>query len=563
MLAKKRKKETGQPPAEKSEGPGGHRSGVGASFHRHLGNSYLQKMAASGEAEETYEREANRVADAVLQGPAPHSEELHRKEAAATSLANPPSKLGLASGRSLPAPVRQDMEARFGRDFSHVRIHTDERAAASSKLFEAQAYTYGRHVAFAKDEYAPASARGRKLLAHELAHVVQQEKVLGKAYIQRQADPERSQTGVDSDEERADEVSRNVEDGYPTLEDLSYVRKRFKNGDMRAVSILLDEYDSVYKEVNNFVEELDGNIIAWKTTIRNVGSAFATAMDTHRAVCKEANAEAAQERAMFLAVISVASVGALSAASTTLQAAVDLSRAQEAVVNVSEDMLQTAVDKTSSLTKGGIQQSARGEAVGGNALVYQNELLNRLENAHLEAKQSLISIMENLTLQERLAKGPLRSREITTDLLEKQLEQLTASKEAVLPTIREIRSSRLFDPPNISKRHLPLLAKKIERAIWAKWLTENLRLFITERYVGAGSDVPKEKLGRYVYPLADAIIARLNTLEVYDANHANLGGKIKEPGFLSGGLLEEEQGEKLYEWSTQDNLVDQVIRLKF
>jgi hypothetical protein len=77
-------------------------------------------------------------------------------------------------GRPLEGPVRTDMETRLGHDFSHVRVHTDGRAAASAAAVDAQAYTVGRNVVFGQGGYAPSSSSGRALLTHELAHVVQQ-----------------------------------------------------------------------------------------------------------------------------------------------------------------------------------------------------------------------------------------------------------------------------------------------------------------------------------------------------------------------------------------------------
>jgi hypothetical protein len=67
------------------------------------------------------------------------------------------------------------MEARFGRDFSRVRLHTDDRAAASAQALGALAYTVGSHIAFAEGCYDPGTRSGLWLLAHELAHVVQQD----------------------------------------------------------------------------------------------------------------------------------------------------------------------------------------------------------------------------------------------------------------------------------------------------------------------------------------------------------------------------------------------------
>ena len=77
-------------------------------------------------------------------------------------------------GEALDAPTRSLMESRFGRDFSQVRVHSDERAAESARSVNAAAYTVGDNVVFNSGQYASKTYEGRKLLAHELTHVVQQ-----------------------------------------------------------------------------------------------------------------------------------------------------------------------------------------------------------------------------------------------------------------------------------------------------------------------------------------------------------------------------------------------------
>ncbi len=77
-------------------------------------------------------------------------------------------------GVPLDADVRVLMEPRFGHDFSKVRIHNDDRADQSARVTKALAFTVGDDIAFAKGRYAPNSEQGRKLLAHELTHIVQQ-----------------------------------------------------------------------------------------------------------------------------------------------------------------------------------------------------------------------------------------------------------------------------------------------------------------------------------------------------------------------------------------------------
>lgn len=77
-------------------------------------------------------------------------------------------------GQPLASDTRQTMERHFGHDFSGVRVHTDAVATDSADIVNAHAYTVGSHIVFGPGQYAPQTAQGRSLLAHELAHVVQQ-----------------------------------------------------------------------------------------------------------------------------------------------------------------------------------------------------------------------------------------------------------------------------------------------------------------------------------------------------------------------------------------------------
>jgi hypothetical protein len=77
-------------------------------------------------------------------------------------------------GRPLEPGVRAEMEARLTHDFSQVRVHTDGRAAESARAVDALAYTVGSDVVFDAGRYAPGTDQGRRVLRHELAHVVQQ-----------------------------------------------------------------------------------------------------------------------------------------------------------------------------------------------------------------------------------------------------------------------------------------------------------------------------------------------------------------------------------------------------
>jgi Domain of unknown function (DUF4157) len=93
-------------------------------------------------------------------------------------------------GQALDPATRAFMEPRLGHDLSTVRVHTDGAAAASASSVNARAYTVGPHIVFASREYAPRTAEGGRLLAHELAHVVQQSG--GGAVVQRAPAPKKT-----------------------------------------------------------------------------------------------------------------------------------------------------------------------------------------------------------------------------------------------------------------------------------------------------------------------------------------------------------------------------------
>ncbi|HEX8390780.1 MAG TPA: DUF4157 domain-containing protein, partial [Longimicrobium sp.] len=102
--------------------------------------------------------------------------ELQRSPSGAGPEVAPPivhSVLG-AAGSPLDPGVRAEMEGRFGHGFGDVRVHADGAAAESARAVSAHAYTVGRQIVFGAGRYAPGTPSGDRLIAHELAHVVQQ-----------------------------------------------------------------------------------------------------------------------------------------------------------------------------------------------------------------------------------------------------------------------------------------------------------------------------------------------------------------------------------------------------
>jgi hypothetical protein len=163
-------------------------------IHRTHGNQRIQRLVAErniqrnptvGQSDDRYEREADRVAERVTRtsaGPAvdvePADGLARRQRSAEQSTTDRDTARRIESlkggGRPLPGPTRSFFESRFGRDFGNVRVHTDDRAAAAARSVDAVAFTTGRHVAFRSGSYRPGTKSGRRLLAHELTHVVQQ-----------------------------------------------------------------------------------------------------------------------------------------------------------------------------------------------------------------------------------------------------------------------------------------------------------------------------------------------------------------------------------------------------
>jgi hypothetical protein len=183
-------------------------------------NQALQNKPCIGAVDDPLEREADRVADAVVSGaPLPalggastalqakcaecEAEETVRRQPEeeedqetiqAKADAGGPATEGAAQaasavasgGAPLSPGIRSYFEPRFGRDLSGVRVHSDGAAARAARQINARAYTLGHSIAFASGEYAPASQEGRRLIAHELAHVAQQSG--GDSTVRRQQD---------------------------------------------------------------------------------------------------------------------------------------------------------------------------------------------------------------------------------------------------------------------------------------------------------------------------------------------------------------------------------------
>lgn len=193
--------------------------GPGSKYHpvvhlqRNHGNQAVQRLVRSGAIRaklrvngpgDLYEQEADRVAEQVMRmsdpiangrkvnsGQLEEEEEIlqTREASGGTSEVSPNIEAQINSvrggGQPLPKSVRNFFEPRFGADFGQVRVHTDDVAEQSAQDLNAHAYTVGRNIVFDAGSFAPGTQEGRRLLAHELTHVVQQGGREGSGHVQR------------------------------------------------------------------------------------------------------------------------------------------------------------------------------------------------------------------------------------------------------------------------------------------------------------------------------------------------------------------------------------------
>jgi len=154
----------------------------------------LQRKLTIGASNDPLEREADRVADQVMAmgyssvNEAPlHIQRYAGQASEGADTTTAPASVDrvlASSGRPLESALRQDMEQRFGHDFSQVRVHSDVAAEQSAREVNAYAYTAGNNIVFGTGQFAPKTYEGQRLIAHELTHVVQQKQI--SRTIQRQ-----------------------------------------------------------------------------------------------------------------------------------------------------------------------------------------------------------------------------------------------------------------------------------------------------------------------------------------------------------------------------------------
>jgi hypothetical protein len=155
-----------------------------------LTSGTIQPKLTVGAPDDVYEKEADKMADQVVQRKpifesnaeppeqsAPEAPTIRRKpiqDQAAPQQVETNLTSSKGSGSPLPKDTRTEMESSFGKDFSDVKIHKGPQDAAMNKELNAQAFTHGKDIYFNDGKYDPNTTPGKHLLAHELTHVTQQ-----------------------------------------------------------------------------------------------------------------------------------------------------------------------------------------------------------------------------------------------------------------------------------------------------------------------------------------------------------------------------------------------------
>lgn len=263
------------------------RTGAVAALQRAVGNRVLQDLCENGDREPTLsvsqpddraERDAERTADRLLRMPVSGSDADRSARSGNETTANSstaddaggshsPDATGIG-GVPLPATTRKSFETRFGARFHNVRIHTGAEADRAARSLDARAVTVGTDIVFRRGEYDPETSAGRRLLAHELAHVRQDSKE-----IQRQPSGMQSATNTVEQSRATAEQEAHEEaasqSGQSTASQRSTVAKQAAEAQFDTGSAVTGANETFYRinapyeaVPDNWAHTIDGKTVA-------------------------------------------------------------------------------------------------------------------------------------------------------------------------------------------------------------------------------------------------------------------------------------------------------------
>ncbi|KAA3599136.1 MAG: DUF4157 domain-containing protein [Calditrichaeota bacterium] len=169
----------------------------------------LQTKLQVGKSGDKYEQEADRVADKVVSGSdarTPLGNKIspivqqsgNASEAEVDSSTQKAIRSSYGHGRKLPDDLRKQLEPKFGLAFGDILIHNDRNSHRLNRKLQSQAFTVGKNIYFGENKYKPDTQEGKRLLAHELTHTVQQ---TGAESIQKDPLPETETVTPETDNE--------------------------------------------------------------------------------------------------------------------------------------------------------------------------------------------------------------------------------------------------------------------------------------------------------------------------------------------------------------------------
>jgi len=157
-----------------------------------------------------------------------------------------------AAGQPLDAETRSFFEPRFRYDFSQVRVHTGSKASDSARAVHAHAYTIGRNIVFGDGQHAPETAAGKKLLSHELTHVIQQD---AKSEF-----PTRFEIGKadDSNEAEAHQNAQQILDANGKISSEPTRRDSIKHSFLLQRTCAANPLETFYRSAANYCKDTPG-----------------------------------------------------------------------------------------------------------------------------------------------------------------------------------------------------------------------------------------------------------------------------------------------------------------
>jgi hypothetical protein len=455
-----------------------------------------------------------------------------------------------SGGRAIDSPEREGMESAFGADFRSVRLHTDSEANTLSNTLNARAFTVGRDIFFAEGAYSPQSPGGREILAHELAHVVQQNGpvVRPKLLVSTPGDPyeqdadARAREVMDWDNRSGDAANLNqAADARAFMhgKDIQLSEGRYGPGSSEGRSTMAHElapvvqqnpitfyrqarkpqpepakpappqpgtsaaglyarYDGLVDSIDSAFKGLQLHCQEWQILARNMGNAFAEANQRFEGALKGKEKYENFLNQIFSSVFIVVGVGVIAYVSTigklasAMKAMPVLGRLNEkqlaTAANVAEDVIQQAYQQAGP----GVFKPLGGAEGGGTSvklpLVYQNNVMNTIDRSHLDLLQDLHS----LDFQVKMRKRILAPFIDTAPPGLVSFMKVDYAFAAPLVALRVGMADGFISSCPVPSADMQRVSVELERGMWAHWLP-SLERTVTKVRMDLGGPVITEE----------------------------------------------------------------------